>query len=604
MCGISGQYCLKDSKPDLDLLNKMSDKLHHRGPDTSGIYTDNKVGLSHKRLGIIDLSENARQPMTNENNTIQLVYNGEIYNTPTLRDELIKLGHKFKSRSDTEVIVHSYEEWGMECVHKFNGMWAFALWDIKKQLLFCSRDRFGIKPFYYTFTKDAFLFASEIKALLVHPDVGKIPNDEAVSIFLAYGIQDHDYITMFDNIYQLQPSHNMIVNENDEICFQQVKYWDLDITSDIKIKYFDNNEDEVCRIFGNLIDQSIKLHLQSDVPIGTCLSGGMDSSTIVKFIEAQKCVGKQKTFSAVFPNNKEFDEGKYIRDIISDSQIDYYITVPTVEDLLKNIENIIYIQDEPFGSLSIYAQYCVMRSASGKVKVLLDGQGADELMAGYIGYQYTYILTLLSDYHYFTALKEFFYSFKYHYKYYMYSRDQIKTRRERLKVLKIIPVNPINRYKGKLNKILHDELFYNNLPALLHYEDRNAMAFSIESRVPYLDIGIVKFLSVMPYNQKIKNGMTKIILRNTIKGIVPESIRNRIDKMGFVTPEEEWMKHEMVYFIFDVLNSNSFKNRKYWDSEKVYNDYLNFAEGKVSYSHEIWRIICTELWLRQFFDKK
>jgi asparagine synthase (glutamine-hydrolysing) len=602
MCGISGQYCLNDNKPDIKLLSGMSAKLYHRGPDTFGDYTDNKVGLSHRRLGIIDLSENARQPMTNEDGTIQLTYNGEIYNAPFLREELIKKGHIFKSRSDTEVIVHAYEEWGVKCIDKFNGMWAFALWDIEKQSLFCSRDRFGIKPFYYTFTNDSFLFASEIKALLVHPDVGKSPNDETVSMFLAYGIQDYSEMTMFEGIYQLKPSHNMILN--DLKLFQQFKYWDLEITSDLKIKYFDDHDDEIKRIFGNLLYQSIKLHLQSDVPIGTCLSGGIDSSTIVKIIESMG-INNQKTFSSVFIDDEKFDESNYMEKVISGTDISFYLTTPYPEDLIKNINNLIYIQDEPFGSLSIYAQYCVMREASGKVKVLLDGQGADELMGGYIGYQYSYIQTLLSDFHFYTALKELIFNLKYHYDYFKYSRSQIKTRRERMKVLKILPKNPINRYKGKLNEILHNELFYNNLPALLHYEDRNSMAFSIESRVPYLDIDIVKFTSTMPYNQKIRNGISKIILRNTIKGVVPENIRNRIDKMGFVTPEERWMSEEMMDFVFDIFQSNSFKERKYWDWIKVNKEYyLNFIQGNAPYSHEFWRIACTELWLRKFFDKR
>jgi asparagine synthase (glutamine-hydrolysing) len=602
MCGISGQYCLNSTKPDTKLLTEMSAKLYHRGPDTFGNYLDDKVGLSHRRLGIIDLSENAHQPMTNEDNTIQLTYNGEIYNAPFLRDELIKKGHIFKSRSDTEVIVHAYEEWGVNCIDKFNGMWAFALWDIKKQSLFCSRDRFGIKPFYYTFTGDSFLFASEIKALLVHPDVGKLPNDETVSMFLAYGIQDYSELTMFEGIYQLKPSHNMILN--DVKIFQQYKYWDLKITSDVKIKYFDQHEDEINRIFGNLLNQSIKLHLQSDVPIGTCLSGGIDSSTIVKFIE---CMGikDQKTFSAIFLDYEKYDESNYMLDVLKDTNIDYNLTTPYPEDLIKNIKNLIYIQDEPFGSLSIYAQYCVMREASGKVKVLLDGQGADEIMAGYIGYQYSYMLDLLSELHIYTAIKELFFNLKYHYNYLKYSRSQIKIRGKRRNLLKIFPKNPINRYAGKFNNILHDEIFYNNLPALLHYEDRNSMAFSIECRVPYLDISIVRFLSVMPYNQKIKNGMSKIILRNTTKGLIPESVRNRTDKMGFATPEEQWMSKELSGYIFNIFQSDSFKNRKYWDWVKVNKEYcLNFIGKQLPYSHEFWRIACTELWLREFFDKR
>jgi asparagine synthase (glutamine-hydrolysing) len=267
-----------------------------------------------------------------------------------------------------------------------------------------------------------------------------------------------------------------------------------------------------------------------------------------------------------------------------------------------DIDHLIYTQDEPFGSLSIYAQYCVMKLAHGKVKVLLDGQGADELFGGYLAYQKNYISELIKKNYWLLALKEMLGSFRHHKYFYRYAIYQTLVRNKRKNLL----TNYIktHRYEGKFNTMLHNELFTTNLPSLLHFEDRNSMAFSIEARVPYLDTEFTNYIASLPYDQKIRNGVTKFALRNAIKGVIPERIRMRMDKMGFVTPEESWMKYELKDYIIDILYSTSFKNRGYWNSDKVIEDYQKFTEGKTNYSPEIWRIICTELWLRKFFDNR
>ena len=599
MCGIIGQFCFGHhpdkgfNHPDKELITRMSSILAHRGPDADGTYFDNIVGLAHRRLSIIDLSKEANQPMFNENRNLVIVYNGEIYNYLQLKEILIKCGHEFRSNSDTEVILHAYEEWGVNCLTHFNGMWAFAIWDNKKEILFCARDRFGIKPFYYTFDKKSLIFASEIKALLTNPKFGTIPNDPAINLFLSSGILDHNNKTMFKGIYQILPSHAFVINNN---TIKHFKYCYLDINSDTTSIVSDEN---VAHNVIRLLKKSINNHLMSDVPVGTCLSGGIDSSTIARIINEKHEL--QNTFSACFTDNK-FDESNYIDIATKNTNIEPFFIEPNPDELLKNIEHLIYTQDEPFGSLSIYAQYCVMKLAHGKCKVLLDGQGADELLAGYLAYQYNYIKELIKRKEWIVAFGELYGTLTEHYTFYYYALKQVLVRSNRKHLLK----NYIktDRYGGTFDKLLYNELFINNLPALLHYEDRNSMAFSIEARVPYLDVEFVNYIASLPYDQKIRMGRTKFTLRNAIKDIVPDEIRNRTDKMGFVTPEESWMKYELKDYIMNILYSTSFKNRPYWNSDKVLKNYQKFVEGKSEYSPELWRIICVELWLRMFFDQR
>jgi asparagine synthase (glutamine-hydrolysing) len=604
MCGIAGQYCFSGGQPDRRLLALMSKRLAHRGPDGEGTHISGATGLVHQRLAIIDLSDGGLQPMTNEDGTIWLVFNGEIYNFPELREELIQNGHRFHSKSDSEVILHAYEEWGAECLRRFNGMWAFALWDEQKQLLFCARDRFGIKPFYYTQVNGSFLFASEIKALLAHPGVGTHPDDQALGTYLTWGVLDHTELTMFDGIFQLKPAHALLVTASGVQPPEQ--YWDVKISADI---HSAASDDEVSAHLQSQLRDAIRIHLRSDVAVGTCLSGGIDSSTLTVLInnlirdEAPASVGeRQKTFSAVF-SDKRFDESRYIDEIVAITGVDAHRIEPTPTELWDDIDHLVYMQDEPFGSLSIYAQYCVMRLAQKYVKVVLDGQGADELLAGYLAYQGSYIRGLIRSFHWGTALHEIFGSLRHHRGFFQSATRQLLERKRRRQFLKSAAIK-IDRYSGKLDTVLYRELVGTNLPALLHYEDRNSMAFSIESRVPFLDFRFVEYVASLPLDQKIRNGVTKIALRTAIKGIVPESVRCRMDKMGYVTPEEVWMREDLRPFVLAVLSSPVFSTRKYWDADAVIKNYLAFLKGKSTYSPEIWRIVCAELWLVKFFDRR
>ncbi|WAC05107.1 MAG: asparagine synthase (glutamine-hydrolyzing) [Methanoregula sp.] len=603
MCGIAGQYCYNRAPPDPRLLAAMSERIAHRGPDGEGTWIKGSVGLAHRRLAIIDLSEDARQPMANEDGSLRLVFNGEIYNFVELREELVRCGHVFRSKGDSEVIVHAYEEWGVECLARFNGMWAFALWDERKQELFCSRDRFGIKPFYYTEAGGSFLFASEIKALLAHPGVGKEPDDEMLRTYLAWGVLDHTGRTMVAGVSQLRPAHAMVVTATGHK--EPFRYWDVTVSPAISSGTADGPAAD--RLL-ELLRDATRVHLRSDVAVGTCLSGGIDSSALTMLIngivrdEAPGSVGaRQKTFSAVFAD-KRFDESRYIDEVVAVSGVDAYRTEPSAEQVWDDLQKVLYMQDEPFGSLSIYAQYCVMRLASERVKVVLDGQGADELLAGYLAYEWSYIFGLFTSFHWWTAFCEKIGALRHHRGFFVDAFRQLLVRSGRRKLLKG-EAPQVLRYSGKLDRVLYRELTSTNLPALLHYEDRNSMAFSIESRVPYLDVRLGEYIASLPLNRKVRNGVTKYLLRRAIKGLVPEPVRCRMDKMGFVTPEEVWMKEELRPFVLKIFTDKKFHKRPYWDAEAVIRNYLAFLDGKSRYSPEIFRIACAELWLRMLFDR-
>ncbi len=604
MCGIAGQFCFDGRIPDEPLLTIMGDRLAHRGPDGSGSHIRGSAGLVHRRLAIIDLSDEGLQPMTSEDGTLWIVFNGEIYNYVELREELVARGHRFHSRSDTEVILHAYEEWGADCLSRFNGMWGFAIFDENRNELFCARDRFGIKPFYYAIIDGSFFFASEIKALLAHPGIGLQPDDATLGTYLAWGVQDHSGCTMFDGILQLEPAHAMFVSAHGPKT--PFRYWSTGVNPMITS---DGTDDAIAAKLREKLTDATRIHLRSDVAVGTCLSGGIDSSTLTAIInslirnEAPASVGeRQKTFSVVF-SDRRFDESRFVDAVIAATGVDAYRTEPSPERLWDDIRRLVYMQDEPFGSLSIYAQYCVMRLAKERVKVVLDGQGADELLGGYLAYQGSYHRGLIHSLHWLTAAREICSSFRHHGRFFASAAGQLLARKSRRGLLRIAGPE-VKRYSGSLDVVLARELASTNLPALLHYEDRNAMAFSIESRVPYLDYRFVEFVCALPLDQKIRRGVTKIALRNAIRGIVPESIRCRMDKMGFVTPEEVWMKEDLRPFVLEILSSATFSGRKYWDADAVTRNYLAFLEGKSRYSPEVWRILCTELWLREFFDTR
>ncbi|MEM7817922.1 MAG: asparagine synthase (glutamine-hydrolyzing) [Candidatus Aenigmatarchaeota archaeon] len=571
---------------------------------------DKNVALGSRRLAIIDI-KSGKQPIYNEKKNVWVVHNGEIYNFLELREELIKLGHNFYTKSDTEVIVHAYEEWGINCLEKLNGMFAFAIWDKKRKTLILVRDRFGIKPLYYYANGKKFVFASEIKAILQDKSIPLMPNEKAIYKFLVYGFNDDEEETFFEGIKRLLPAHYMIVNEKG---IKIKRYWELKTGKRLKNL---KNEDKIAEHLYNLLEDSIKKHLISEVPIGTCLSGGIDSSVIVCIINKLlkennnlvKVIGKmQKTFSAVY-KDKKIDERKYIEKVVKFTRVEKNYTFPSSKKLWKDLKRIIYFQDEPFLSPSIYAQWEVMKLASKKVKVLLDGQGGDEIFAGYIPYYGIYFRNLLKEKKYFQLLKEFLLSLDLTLPFVFRYFSQKKIENE---IKKMLNEKFVKKYEKKvkskwigddLAKFLHLEITKTSLPRLLRYEDRNSSAFSIEARVPFLDHRIVEYVFSLPISMRIKNGWTKYILRKAVKGIIPEKIRWRRSKIGFAVPEKKWLL-ELKDKITKVFISKEFGSRKYFNQEEIVKKFKEFCEGKLGeeYGRIFWRILILEFWFRVFID--
>ena len=627
MCGIAGIINLDQRPADKGALKGMIDAIRHRGPDDMDLYVKSNAGLAHARLSIIDLSKDAGQPMANENSSVIIVHNGEIYNYLELKGELANLGHTFHSRSDTEVILHAYEQWGEDCLSRFNGMWSFAVLDLNKRKLFCARDRFGVKPFYYYMDSRVFIFASEIKSLLRYPGIKRRPNDRAVFSYLAsgYGYMDMSDDTFFDGIKQLKPGHHIKLSIDDGL-FAQKKYWDLDPRNKARV----NNEEEVYGNFYELFKDSVRLRLRSDVPLGVSLSGGLDSSS-VSCVAADILKGNtMEAFSSCF-DESEYDERKYIKPVLEKTGAHPNFIFTRPEKLFDEIDQIIWHQEEPYSTLSIFPQWYVMKLARGKgVKVLLTGQGGDEVLGGYHKY-------------YFYLFADLIYSCKW-----AQARKEIK-RYEKLKgscpslpaqVLKIMashitpqavkerlkrgvngkPPDYINgefarhnantifnhkKFGGILNNDLYNALKISPLPSLLHIDDRSSMAHSVESRAPLLDYRLVEYVFSLGPEYKIRDGITKYVLRRSMKGVLPEEVRMRKDKMGFATPLEKWFKTDLKEKVYDVINSKSFSGRPYFNKEKVIEKFRNFVDGNEKNAHfTIWSLVNLELWLRKFIDER
>jgi asparagine synthase (glutamine-hydrolysing) len=576
------------------------------------------LAFGHRRLSIIDLTDAGHQPMCNETGEIWIIYNGEIYNYQELTKELTGKGHLFKSRTDTEIILHAYEEWGIRCLNRFNGMWAFALWDRPRQRLFCSRDRLGIKPLYYFVDGQKLVIASEIKALLQDFTIERIPNHNRIYDYLEYGYLDHTEETFFKNIHQLKGSHYLTV----DLLGAQTLHLDIQRYWDIERREIDYGSPFHLRFF-ELFEDSIRIHMRSDVPVGTCLSGGLDSSSIVMVSQRFLGSNSHKTFSSCF-ENKRYDERGFINAVSKSAGTEPHFVFPRAEDLFKEIKALIWHQDEPFGSTSIYAQWNVFKLTKfNHVKVVLDGQGGDELLGGYHTYFGAYLGELLSTF----RLHQFFkeiqrikdlhrYSLFWLVQYLvrsMVSLHTVKTlrrlTRRKVKWLKRNgtfeePLMFPKKFRNLLFNSLYQSLMYLTLPSYLHYEDRNSMAHSIEARVPFLDYRLVEFVFSLPMDQLMKDGMTKRILREATRGLLPEMVRNRVDKMGYVTPEDIWFRGPLKKEIEDILESKSFAERGYFEVVEIKKSFAEHCAGKVDLGSTIWRWVNLELWFRTFIDQK
>jgi asparagine synthase (glutamine-hydrolysing) len=563
MCGIAGIVRTGTRIVEEKELRNMQNVLLHRGPDDRGVFIENdsadaqgfRVGLAHCRLSILDLSNAGHQPMIDGDGRAVIVHNGEIYNHEELRIQLEAKGHVFRSRTDTEVLLAAYLEWGLSCVEHFNGMFAFAIWDREKKKLFCARDRLGIKPFYYHYDGKQLIFSSEIKAILACTGDHPKQNDQVTLDFLKTGLLDHTDETFFQGITRLPAGEYLILDDNG---LRLQRYWDFEI-SDSLARSGVSEEDKTR--FRNLLTSAVALRLRGDVRVGSCLSGGIDSASIVCLIDAliapelKKNIGDcQKAFSAIF-RFPGLDERPYISEVIKSTGAQPAFVEPTAEGFMEELDQLLWHQEEPFANSSVYAQRCVFRKASESgIKVMLDGQGADEQLCGYRKFSYFFLLELGKRRQYLRLIQEgllFLKNFRYyrdmdlkHGLRYFGHLGQSRSLREVTRAPEKDggKSGPMIGYSGSLAQRIKLDLTRYSLPVLLRYEDKNSMAFSIESRVPYLDFRFVEFVAGLPFGMKLRHGWSKYILRMAMNGIIPDVVRLRKDKLAFDTPQDLWIR--------------------------------------------------------------
>ena len=628
MCGIAGIIDLRgepvaDIGPRLVLMNRL---LAHRGPDGEGVWigAHRSVGLAHRRLSIIDLSDTASQPMRDDRGCA-ITYNGEIYNQIELRKEFAgEWG--FRTRSDTECILAAYDRHGVECLSRLRGMFAFALWDTRRRRLFCARDRFGIKPFYYAVLDGRLVFASEIKALL--PLLPAVETDTAALaeyLTFQYTIGEH---TLFKGVSQLLPGQALVVENGG---FRVWRYWDVhyDIDHGLRI-------DDVVGRLRELIDDSVAVHLRSDVPVGAYVSGGVDSS-LVSILAAEHDSGARQAFHGKFTDHPGYDESGYARIAAAASSSELHELVITPEDFRTNIERLIYHLDQPVAGPGSFPQFMVSALAAKHVKVVLGGQGGDEIFGGYARYLIAYFeqcikaaidgtyrngsfvvtaesiipnLTVLQEY---TPLIRQFWSkglfgpmderyFRLvdrsadmadEVDWSLFDRDAVFA-----EFRAIFNSERNVRKEAYFDSMTHFD-FKCLLPALLHVEDRMSMAHGLESRVPLLDHALVEFAASVPADVKFRDGHMKHLLKTSFPDKLPAAIVNRRDKMGFPVPLKEWFTGELRDMLQDIFRSERARSRPFLRPDAV----LEAVDNAERFSRKLWGLVSLELWQQQFHDQ-
>jgi asparagine synthase (glutamine-hydrolysing) len=588
----------------------MCSLLKHRGPDDEALYSDDNASIGMTRLAILDLRKGL-YPLRNENRNLHLFYNGEVYNSPELSSELAASGHQFNSMTDGEVIIHGFEQWGPSYLTRLNGMWAFALWDLREQQLILARDHFGIKPLYYYLDEDLLAFSSEIRALHSLPFAKRNPNENSIYNYLVDGRLDHTEETFSDGIYRLLPGHYARARVGGS--FEKFRYWEMPKVCEVA-----NGNDmvEAAERVRDLFIDAVRIRLRSDVPVGTCLSGGLDSSSIASVIARlntgdKKSVGMRlQGFSACFPGDP-IDESHFVKIAAQATGTESHIVFPTAVEFWRDLTELVRTQNEPFGGASMYACWRVMQLArASRVPVLLDGQGGDELFAGYPEYFGFYVNDLIRRRKIIAALKETLKSLD------LTAGLLPLLFTYRLKIRKIVGcLNPVFSAKfGKdrlrinfgssLAELLWNDLSRYVLPSLLRYEDVNSMHFSIETRLPFLDPRLVEYVASLPVDFKIRDGWTKRIFREAMRGIMPEEIRCRRGKIGFETPQRRWFVSELAEKIEELLRTDMRAASQYVRRAALLEMFLSARrKKKISRldAEFIWRCINLELWLREFF---
>jgi asparagine synthase (glutamine-hydrolysing) len=637
MCGIAGVVSLDGDPVDRAPVARMVQALMHRGPDGHGVHVDGPIGLGHTRLSILDPTPAGAQPMLRDRNV--LVHNGEVYNYIELAAELRALGERIDSATDTEMILAAYRSWGIDAVARFNGMFAFALWDADRRRLVLARDRMGVKPLYIRRTARSLAFASEPQALVASGPLDGadawVPEPQlgAIRDFLVRGMTDHTTQTFFDQIVALAPGHLLIV---ESIAQTTRRYWVPPPLADDDRATVTGDEQGRDRAlveeFGALFDSSVRLRLRSDVPIGTCLSGGLDSSSIVATVARLRSAGVSSqdheqvprlAFHARFPADG-VDESSYAEAVAASNGVRLVYRTPSGHPLLGAILPVLRAQGEPYGGASINAQYAVMAAAHDeRLKVLLDGQGADELLGGYLQFLGVRTAGLLRSGDARGALREI--------------RSQVArgtmspsaailfamrgalpgdvletvraSSRGRLGIRPgphlagVSPLpTPSDRPGTLLARRLWQSLTSHSLPALLRYEDRNSMAFGVEARVPFLDVRLVEMAVRLPDRLRIDRGVTKAILRQAMKGRIPEVVRDRRDKLGFVAPQRSWLTAARSE-VTDVLRDGQIVARGWVEASEMEHLLVN-GFGSRRASEQLWRMLIVEAWLRLWWPDR
>jgi len=631
MCGINGIAFSSRSRRRVEapLLKSMRDVMTHRGPDDEGIFIDDRVGLGHRRLSIVDVAS-GHQPMTNEDGSLHIIYNGEVYNHADFRELLEARGHVYKTHCDTETILHLYEEYGDACVEHLRGMFAFAIWDRNKRELFIARDRLGIKPLYYVHTDDGSLyFASEIKALLEARAVKPELNFIAFSDYLAnHATSGED--TLFVNVKRLMPGHTLTWRDG-EVKIK--KYWDVSFA---KAAPEGRSDQDYIAEWSELFRKSVELRLMADVPLGMFLSGGIDSSAIAAVMST--LVDEPiKTFSVAFAE-REANELEYARLISRAFKTDHHEVTISPEQFFEALPNLIWHEDEPLAHPSSVALYFVSELASRHVKVVLTGEGSDELMAGYARYRKT-ILNLAwgERYHRMVPsgirdlvrdqiagmsasklrakLRRTFLNLApdiesiYFDNFAVFPRsdqDQLLTSETIDRIGGIDPYAGIRRVLSDTDaQSLLDRLLYADIKTYLHEllmkQDQMSMAASVESRVPFLDHKLVEFTSGLPERLKLHRWTTKYVLRQSMKSVLPEQVLRR-PKMGFPVPIGAWFRGPYAHVLEEYLLSSRSLDRGLFNAQFVRTLVNQHQRGEANHDERLWALVNLEMWLRRFID--
>ena len=625
MCGFVSIVARPGREVDVEVLRRMGRTLAHRGPDGEGEYVDDGVGFSHRRLAIIDIKGGA-QPMRADGAV--MVYNGEVYNYQELRDELKARGQTFATASDTEVLLRSYVEHGLDCLLKLNGMFAFVLHDTRQGRVIAARDHFGIKPLYYCETESAILFASEIKALLAHPEVTARIDETALQDYLTF-----QYVlgkdTLFAGIHEVPPGHVLTVDPAAGTV-DLSRYWDPSFHVDTH-----HTEQYFIDRLRWLLEDTVTQQLRSDVPLGTYLSGGMDSS-LVSVLAARDYPDQLRCFTGAFREGPEFDESPYAREVAESCGAHLDLVHPTQEEFIELLPRLIYHMDQPAAGPGLFPQYIVSRRAASQVKVCLGGQGGDEIFGGYARYVIAYLEQALKgamfetteEGEHIVSLASMLPNLPYLKRYVPMLRrfwsdelfEPMDRRYFRLidrseGALELLHPDFRGRYdreatfqrfsqvfnhpdtQSYFNKMTHYDML-TGLPSLLHVEDRVSMAVSLESRVPLLDRRIVELVVSMPPAMKFKGGEMKYILKRAAGPLLPKSILARKDKMGFPVPLHLWARDKARDFLHDTLLSQACRERGLFDMPAV----ESLLENEEPFGRRMWGLLNLELWHRQFID--